>query len=192
MFGQVTEVANSNQMEMEGLVRSMAFLENEGVSVATLVTDRHGQVRKWLRENKPRIEHLFDVWHIAKGKLASEWVSQPVSVSEWISEFECTSECERKCCTLSFFMLNRTQEEVAGIGKRQRVPWTGAMDTKHHQPSLLVCQLYTIRTTGPGRGEVGVAEQSSCEHPRPQQSALPFVFAWSSRRTGSQETVVTC
>ena len=80
MFGQVTEVANSNQMEMEGLVRSMAFLENEGVSVATLVTDRHGQVRKWLRENKPRIEHLFDVWHIAKGKLASEWVSQPVSV----------------------------------------------------------------------------------------------------------------
>ena len=50
------------------------------VSVATLVTDRHGQVRKWLRENKPRIEHLFDVWHIAKGKLASEWVSQPVSV----------------------------------------------------------------------------------------------------------------
>ena len=89
-------------------------------------------------------------------------------------------------------MLNRTQEEVAGIGKRQRVPWTGAMDTKHHKPSLLVCQLYTIRTTGPGRGEVGVAEQSSCEHPRPQQSALPFVFAWSSGRTGSQETVVTC
>jgi hypothetical protein len=35
--------------------------------VNTLVTDRHPQIQKWLRENQPTTRHLFDVWHVAKG-----------------------------------------------------------------------------------------------------------------------------
>ena len=58
----------SNHMEIEELVRSMAFLESEGTPVATFETDRHDQVRKWLRENMSHMEHLFDEWHIAKGQ----------------------------------------------------------------------------------------------------------------------------
>lgn len=56
-------------MEKEGLIRSTTFLEEQGLSVETIITDRHVQIRKWLRENMPHIEHLFDVWHIAKGTL---------------------------------------------------------------------------------------------------------------------------
>ena len=32
----------------------------------SLVTDRHLQVHKYLRENKPQINHQFDISHIAK------------------------------------------------------------------------------------------------------------------------------
>ena len=66
---QSTEVANSNNMELEGLKRSLAFLKDEGLVVKSLVTDRHQQIAKYLRENHPEIDHYFDVWHIAK----SEW-----------------------------------------------------------------------------------------------------------------------
>ncbi|XP_041474440.1 uncharacterized protein LOC121423188 isoform X2 [Lytechinus variegatus] len=66
---QSNEVRNSNAMEKEGLRRGLAKLEELNVRVDTLVTDRHAQVAKWLRENYPEITHKYDVWHIAKGLL---------------------------------------------------------------------------------------------------------------------------
>ena len=54
-------------MEKEGLVRSTRFLEENDIHIDTLITDRHPQIRKWMREMMPGVEHLFDVWHIAKG-----------------------------------------------------------------------------------------------------------------------------
>ena len=56
-------------MEKEGLMQSMGFLEEAGVFMSTFVTDRHPQIRKWMREQMPTVQHLFDVWHIAKGKI---------------------------------------------------------------------------------------------------------------------------
>lgn len=41
---QVTEVKNSNVMELEGLKRCLAHLQPEQVTVAKLATDRHMQV----------------------------------------------------------------------------------------------------------------------------------------------------
>jgi len=32
-----------------------------------LVTERHKQIKKWLRESHPDIKHYFDTWHVAKG-----------------------------------------------------------------------------------------------------------------------------
>ncbi|XP_070539206.1 uncharacterized protein [Ptychodera flava] len=64
---QSNEVGGAVRMEKEGLIRSLADLEGEGLTIGTIVTDRHVQIRKWLRENMPNVEHLFDVWHIAKG-----------------------------------------------------------------------------------------------------------------------------
>ena len=64
---QSNEVASSCHMEKEGLVRVLKFLEDHGLQVEVLVTDRHTQISKWMRENCFEIKHYFDVWHVAKG-----------------------------------------------------------------------------------------------------------------------------
>lgn len=64
---QSNEVTSSNAMEKEGLVRGIASLQEKGVEIESLVTDRHASVAKWMRENQPDIKHQYDVWHIAKG-----------------------------------------------------------------------------------------------------------------------------
>uniref|UniRef100_UPI00358F7204 uncharacterized protein n=1 Tax=Myxine glutinosa TaxID=7769 RepID=UPI00358F7204 len=64
---QCNEVPSSCYMEKEGLKRVMAFLSKEGLSIDTMVMDRHVQVRKWMKENAPEVKRHFDVWHIAKG-----------------------------------------------------------------------------------------------------------------------------
>ncbi|XP_074544649.1 uncharacterized protein LOC141804189 [Halichoeres trimaculatus] len=63
---QSNEVGNSVRMEKEGLSRSLVFLEECGVKVACLVTDRHTQVQKFIREQRPNIDHFYDVWHLCK------------------------------------------------------------------------------------------------------------------------------
>lgn len=54
-------------MEKEGLERVLASIEQNGLVVNTLVTDRHIQINKWLRDTKPDILHYYDIWHVAKG-----------------------------------------------------------------------------------------------------------------------------
>lgn len=54
-------------MEKEGLVRSLKFLQDSGLTVDTIITDRHPQIQKYLREMMPSITHYYDVWHTAKG-----------------------------------------------------------------------------------------------------------------------------
>ena len=56
-------------MEKEGLVRALAFLKQQGLTVGVLVTDRHWQIAKFVRENHTEITHYYDVWHLAKGKI---------------------------------------------------------------------------------------------------------------------------
>lgn len=66
---QSNEVESSVRMEKEGLIRSLDFLEKSGVKVASLVTDRHTQVQKFIQEQKPNIDHFYDVWHLCKGEI---------------------------------------------------------------------------------------------------------------------------
>ena len=54
-------------MELEGLKRALQFIETNGISYDTLITDRHGQVRKYMRIEKKGKKHRFDVFHVAKG-----------------------------------------------------------------------------------------------------------------------------
>ncbi len=54
-------------MEKEGLVRGIKLLEENGVSIGVLATDRHRQIEKWLHY-EPDITHKYDVWHMAKCK----------------------------------------------------------------------------------------------------------------------------
>ncbi|XP_031418465.1 uncharacterized protein LOC105908557 isoform X2 [Clupea harengus] len=59
------EVGGSYHMEKEGLKRSLALLEARGVTLDSIVTDRHPQIQKFLRE--ANITHYYDVWHMEKG-----------------------------------------------------------------------------------------------------------------------------
>ena len=55
-------------MEKNGLHRVMEFLGQKQLTVDVLVTDRHRQINKWLRETHPEVKHYYDVWHVAKGQ----------------------------------------------------------------------------------------------------------------------------
>lgn len=62
----VSEAGNSNRMEKHGMVKVLERLEWDGVEIRSLTTDRHKQVRKYLRTEKEDIVHQFDVWHVSK------------------------------------------------------------------------------------------------------------------------------
>ncbi|XP_077091362.1 uncharacterized protein LOC143742389 [Siphateles boraxobius] len=64
---QSNECGGSAKMEKEGLIRSLDFLEKSAVKVASIVTDRHSQIQKFLRIVRYDIEHFYEVWHVAKG-----------------------------------------------------------------------------------------------------------------------------
>ena len=68
---QCNEVGGSSYMEKEGLIRCVEFLEGLGLSIGSLITDRHPVVQKWVREKLPDTKHYYDVWHVAKGKLTT-------------------------------------------------------------------------------------------------------------------------
>lgn len=53
----------------EGFVRSIYFINNKGIKIEQIITDRHVQIVKHIREEMPNTKHYFDVWHVAKGKL---------------------------------------------------------------------------------------------------------------------------
>ncbi len=56
----------SNKVENEGLVRVIEYLHQHGCAIGTLVTDRHCQIAKGVRENLLSTDHRYDIWHLAK------------------------------------------------------------------------------------------------------------------------------
>ncbi|PIK47559.1 hypothetical protein BSL78_15577, partial [Apostichopus japonicus] len=69
---QKNEVSSSNAMELEGFKRTMKWMIETAMmadlEIDCIITDRHLQVAKWIRENLScyHIKHYYDVWHIAK------------------------------------------------------------------------------------------------------------------------------
>lgn len=52
-------------MEKEGLKRSLSLLRARDVTIDCIVTDRHPQIQKFLREES--VTQFYDVWHMEKG-----------------------------------------------------------------------------------------------------------------------------
>ena len=75
-FFQSNEVKNSNAMETEGLKRNLRKVEDLALEIKSLTTDRHIEIRKFLREEKPHIKQWFDCWHIAKSKQSVSILAQ--------------------------------------------------------------------------------------------------------------------
>ena len=63
---QVSEVTSSNAMEKEGFERCLSGLEDDGVQVSRITTDRHVSISSTMAKNHSHIKHQFDVWHLAK------------------------------------------------------------------------------------------------------------------------------
>jgi len=68
IFCQSNEVQSSYHCEKEGLTRCLNTVGAD--LIGTLVTDRHRQIAKYIREDFPDITHLFDIWHVAKGAVS--------------------------------------------------------------------------------------------------------------------------
>ena len=62
----VGTVENSSRMEKKGLEKLLSKLANMGVRISTLTTDRHVQIRSFLKNEHPEIIHQFDIWHFGK------------------------------------------------------------------------------------------------------------------------------
>ncbi|XP_035699117.1 uncharacterized protein LOC118431836 [Branchiostoma floridae] len=62
---QVSETTSSNAMERLGFERSLDFLEEEGIKIDCIVTDRHRGVGAVLKKRRD-INHQFDLFHFAK------------------------------------------------------------------------------------------------------------------------------
>lgn len=60
---------NSPAMELEGLVRSLNSLIDEGVYANALVTDQHAGVTHMMKKDHPHIQHYYDGWHVVKGEI---------------------------------------------------------------------------------------------------------------------------
>ncbi|KAL7373051.1 hypothetical protein ABVT39_009334 [Epinephelus coioides] len=78
---QSNEVGGSYHMEKEGLQRSLTLLNERGVTLDCIVTDRHPQIQKFLRESN--ITQFFDVWDIEKG------------ISKQLDKYAKMKDCER-------------------------------------------------------------------------------------------------
>ena len=46
---------------------SLIFLKEEGLELDTLITDRHRQNNKWIRENLEGTKRFYDIWHVGEG-----------------------------------------------------------------------------------------------------------------------------
>ena len=62
------EVGGSYHMEKERLKRCLDHLEANGFKADYIVTDRHPQIQKYLRERK--LTQFYDVWHFEKGSVS--------------------------------------------------------------------------------------------------------------------------
>ena len=60
------QVENSAKMELAGPKSLLTSLESMNVTVNSLMTDQHQQVRAYMEKEKPNINYLFDIWHVGK------------------------------------------------------------------------------------------------------------------------------
>lgn len=63
---QVSDTTSSVAMEKHGFRICLDKIEDSGVKVELIATDRHAGIRKLMRVEYPHIKHNFDVWHFAK------------------------------------------------------------------------------------------------------------------------------
>ena len=62
----VSQCTSSSTMEKFGFVQLLNEIETKGDSISKITTDRHIQIRAYLKHVRQDICHSFDVWHVSK------------------------------------------------------------------------------------------------------------------------------
>lgn len=83
-----TQVSSSNAMEIRGFKEALKSIEENGVKVSTISTDRHPQIVKEMRASNPEKHHEYDPWYVAKGVSKKRSIAakrkECVGLGEWI------------------------------------------------------------------------------------------------------------
>ncbi|XP_065885779.1 uncharacterized protein [Dysidea avara] len=146
---QSNEVTGSYHMEKEGLLQCMQYLGDNGLQVDTLITDRHKQINKWLRETYPSVKHRYDVWHVAKGlrkkleKLAKQksYSNEDVIRAKWLSLDNHVHNVHRNHGTRHFRKCDHGR-----LRRRDRKKWFKRREFKafFSYNCLTICMLFNI------------------------------------------------
>ncbi|KAF1382358.1 hypothetical protein PFLUV_G00142970 [Perca fluviatilis] len=135
---QSNEVGGSSYMEKEGLKRSLSLLGAQGVTIDCIVTDRHPQIQKFLREEN--ITQFYDVWHMEKG------------LSKKIDKIGKKKDCEKVKKWIPA-IRNHIYWTAASskTGPERVAKWTSLLnhvrDVHTHEDPLFPKCLHTIRKT---------------------------------------------
>jgi len=92
-------------MEKVGLQILLDRFSNLKIPMTSLTTDRHTQIRAFMRDYHSSISHQFDVWHFAKSikkklsKLAKK--ADKADLNDWIKSiinhfWWCCATCEKR------------------------------------------------------------------------------------------------
>eukprot|EP00116_Pleurobrachia_bachei_P007746 sb/3468008/ len=63
---QKNEKGVEGELEAEGAKRAILQLEQRGVKITDIATDRHKTLATWLKLHRPHITHHFDMWHLVR------------------------------------------------------------------------------------------------------------------------------
>ena len=62
----VSAAGNSARMEKRGLEILLDKVKSYNLQINSITTDRHVQIRAFMKNENPDIKHQFDVWHLGK------------------------------------------------------------------------------------------------------------------------------
>ena len=102
-ISHVRVAGNSQRMELDGFQRVVHRLQEYGIKIGSITTDRHKQIRSYMRKFLKHILHKFDVWYVRKNikkklvKLAKKKCCR--SLNQWIKAIAnhfwwCCASCE--------------------------------------------------------------------------------------------------
>uniref|UniRef100_A0A8C6TKS8 Transposase n=1 Tax=Neogobius melanostomus TaxID=47308 RepID=A0A8C6TKS8_9GOBI len=144
----VTQVSNSNAMELHGFKEALKTIEEDGVQVSTISTDRHPQIVKEMRINNPEKFHEFDPWHVAKGvskKLTAEakrrscedlgaWIPSIINHLWW---------CAQNCAEDAVLLKEKWVSVIHHVTNRHDWPGNRHYHCCDHEP-LSTLALYKV------------------------------------------------
>ena len=127
----VNWAGNSSRMEKYGLEKLLQKFTDGSIKISSLTTDRHVQIKSFLKKERPDILHQFDVWHFGKSiKKAlsahakkkrcanlSLWIKSVVNHFWWCSASSIGNEILMKEKWLS--LLNHVQNIHSWAGNAQ-------------------------------------------------------------------------